>query len=928
VKKDINFSIIPQLSTFISKSFESLTISVPWNHSSLLFSSLYRPPSSDFNTFINHLENHLIQLSLTNHPAIILTDSNINILPLHKHHHHFPFYQIMYENGFHQCINLASRFFNQSFTAIDHIISNIKTPSINSGIILTDVSDHLMTFIEVPDPPPPQKSIQSPLKSNYSIQTLTNFKNALSGISWRDVLQTRDVNQCYDSFWDIFSPLLELYFPKTKVKFNKNVHRKNKFMTGGLLVSRATKLKLHKISILDSSPTNIQKYKTYRNLFNKILRASKKTYFESSLFNARKNPKKTWSIMKEALNINSNPHKIQKIISDGSSTSNPTEIAACFNKFFADAGKKVAQNLPPSSVTPESFLPQKNHPEFRYGLTSPLEICDLLKAFEPKKSNDTSNISMHLLKFVATEISTPLSHLFNLSLTSGTFPEKLKLSRVVPIYKSGKSDICDNYRPVGLQCNISKILEKFVYHKLTNHIELNKIIHPNQFGFQHGKNTEHNLTQVMNYISKAINEGDYCIGVFLDLKKAFDTVDHQILLSKLEYYGITGTELQWFKSYLSNRKQLVDIDGHHSEPTTIDISVIQGSILGPILFNIFINDLPSASNIVTFLFADDTQGLVRGNHLPTLITRLNTELRNWSSWFRANRLGVNVNKTKYLIFHNRGKRINLEGEKVLFDNNDPTLPHDPELVTELERICKSNPPSSQSYKLLGILFDENLTFKYHIDNLQSKLSKGIYLLNRVKNLLPQKALKSLYYAYIHSHLTYCPIILGCSPASDITKIFKLQKKAIRIISNSTYHAHTTPLFQNLQILPIHKIIQQSKLIFMHSYHYKYAPLSFINTWPTNNERNVPMDLRNQHDYSIPRSNTENFKRFPLYSIPFAWNNAGFFRNYNNTTTFKIALKNYLHSEECPEIPFMSNTLDIPAPPLPPPPPPNPNPPTQ
>lgn len=621
--------------------------------------------------------------------------------------------------------------------------------------------------------------------------------------------------------------------------------------------------------------------------------------------------------MKEALNINSNPSKIQKILVNGNQTTEPHEIANCFNNFFASAGKNVANNLPPSSTPPESFLPQKNHPEFRYGLTSPLEICDLLKAFDPKKSNDTSNISMYLLKFVAMEISKPLSHLFNLSLTTGVFPDKLKLSRVVPIFKSGKTDVCDNYRPVGLQCNISKILEKFVYHKLTNHVELNKIIHPNQFGFQRFKNTEHNLIQVVNFISKAINEGDYCIGVFLDLKKAFDTVNHQILLKKLEYYGITGTELQWFKSYLTDRKQLVDIDGHHSEPTSIDISVIQGSILGPILFNIFINDLPSASKILTFLFADDTQGLLRGKHLPTLIDNLNTELLNWANWFKANRLGVNASKTKYIIFHNRGKIINLQGKKVLFDNNDPTFPHNPNLVTELERICKSNTLPTQSYKLLGIYFDENLSFKYHINHLQSKISKGIYLLNRVKNILPRKALKSLYYAYVHSHLTYCPIILSCSSSTDVTKIFKLQKKAIRIISHSAYNAHTSPLFKKMQILPLHKIIQQSKLIFMHSYHYKYAPSTFNNTWFTNSERNVPMELRNQYDYTLPRANSENFKKFPLYSLPLTWNNAGYFRNYGNTTTFKISLKSYLLSEECPDTPFLTNSLDIPAPPPPP-----------
>ncbi|MBM3937610.1 MAG: hypothetical protein FJ333_03005 [Sphingomonadales bacterium] len=285
--------------------------------------------------------------------------------------------------------------------------------------------------------------------------------------------------------------------------------------------------------------------------------------------------------------------------------------------------------------------------------------------------------------------------------------------------------------------------------------------------------------------------------------------------------------------------------------------------------------------------------------------------------------------TRYIIFHNRGKHINLEGKKLLFDNNNPTIPHNPNLITELGCICKSNPVPTQSYKLLGVLIDENLSFKYHVNHLQSKISKGIYLLNRVKNILPKKALKSLYFAYIHSHLTYCPIILSCSSNSDITKISKLQKKAIRIISHSSYNAHTSPLFTKLQILPLHKIIQQSKIIFMHSYHYKYAPSTFQNTWITNSERNIPMELRNQYDYNLPRANTENFKKFPLYSLPFTWNNAGFFRNYQNTTTFKIALKYYLLSEECPEIPFLLNNLEIPVPPPPnpplPPPPPQPYP---
>jgi len=265
------------------------------------------------------------------------------------------------------------------------IFSLILENSITALVILTDVSDHLMTFMEIPNPTPTSTKPQPTLKNSYSHQSLSNFKNALSNLTWRDVLLSRDVNLCYDTFWNTFSPLLDIYFPKMQVKFNKNIHKKNKFMTKVLLISRTTKLNLHKTSILDPSPHNILKYKTYRNLFNKILRASKKEYFESGLLKAKKNPKKTWNIMKEALNINSNPSKIQKILVNGNQTTEPHEIANCFNNFFASAGKNVANNLPPSSTPPESFLPQKNHPEFRYGLTSPLEICDLLEAFDPQK---------------------------------------------------------------------------------------------------------------------------------------------------------------------------------------------------------------------------------------------------------------------------------------------------------------------------------------------------------------------------------------------------------------------------------------------------------------------------------------------------------------------------------------------------------------
>ena len=189
------------------------------------------------------------------------------------------------------------------------------------------------------------------------------------------------------------------------------------------------------------------------------------------------------------------------------------------------------------------------------------------------------------------KISTPLAHIFNLSLDKGIFPTNLKLSRIVPVYKSGDPKICDNYRPIALVNTLSKILEKIVSLKLTNHLQINELLYKHQYGFQRGLSTEHNLMHVVNYISQSLNNGNYCIGIFLDLKKAFDVCSHEILLKKLKKFGIDGSALDWFASYLSNRKQKVDISGNLSSESIINISVLQGTTLGPILFLCYINDI-------------------------------------------------------------------------------------------------------------------------------------------------------------------------------------------------------------------------------------------------------------------------------------------------------------------------------------------------
>jgi Reverse transcriptase (RNA-dependent DNA polymerase) len=250
-------------------------------------------------------------------------------------------------------------------------------------------------------------------------------------------------------------------------------------------------------------------------------------------------------------------------------------------------------------------------------------------------------------------------HVFNLSINSGIFPEKIKVSRTVPIFKSGDKNSCDNYRPIALLSVLSKVLEKAVAGRLLRHLRDNDIINHNQFGFKEGVSTVHHLLKLTNFITQKLNERMFTVGIFLDLRKAFDVVSHDILLLKLKRIGVQDVALGWFASYLGGRKQRVEINGKLSDLKNIDISIMQGSILGPILFLCFINDLPNCTELLTLLFADDTACLIAGPNLKEILAKANIELQKIANWFRANKMAVNVSKTIYIIFKPRGVKIEL-----------------------------------------------------------------------------------------------------------------------------------------------------------------------------------------------------------------------------------------------------------------------------
>ena len=337
--------------------------------------------------------------------------------------------------------------------------------------------------------------------------------------------------------------------------------------------------------------------------------------------------------------------------------------------------------------------------------------------------------------------------------------------------------------------------------------------------------------------------------------------------------------------------QRVEIDGVLSDLASIDIGVLQGSILGPILFLCFINDLHTITDLLALLFADDTSLLALGYNLHELIAKCNLELHKIANWMIANKLAVNVSKCKFIIFHNKGKKIDMGGISINFNMNEFNKAALPEKIIPLDRIYNTNPNlNDRTYKYLGVLLDENFTLNSHFDYICNKLSKGLFCLNRAKNYLNSPSLKTLYFSLFHSHLLDCSLILNCTSNKNIKRVSKMQKKAIRIISHASYNDHTAPLFLEHSILPFEKILFYNKIKFIHGIVHGHILRSFDNLLNRNQNMANNRDLRNNDDLNVPFPRYEGFKKFPLYDFPKSWNELGPMKYQSNSTTFKIWLK--------------------------------------
>ena len=641
-----------------------------------------------------------------------------------------------------------------------------------SGVICCRISDHNIIFLTFP----------ISTRSNSYLKSFRDHSN-------------RCVEKFKIEFSDLFETIAQKNYPNLDEKvsdfsinlydrYNRSCPIRTKNVTDvnarkPWLTKEIVKLLKFKQFLYRDYKNNYLPYHIFNNFKNKltnIIKIAKKNCLKQKFRDCIGNSRKTWQ------NINSlyrNNVKSNNIFlnENGSCITAEKDVANVFNDYFATVAHNLDNNIPVSNQSPSSYLSGGMSNIFSAPPTNESEVQNIIESL-PIKSSPLDEVPVFIYKKIVSPLSKCISSFFNESILHGVYPQVLKISRIVPLFKSGDNTSKLNFRPISVINFIAKLFEKLMYSRLFKFVSENNILCKHQFGFRSGLCTSDAIVEYLDQVYKAINNNKIFVTIFLDFSRAFDTVNIDILLMKLEYYGIRGISNHWFASYLTNRPRCVSIKGVKSSYIECNIGVPQGSVLGPMLFIIYINDMYNAcKNLQLIHYADDTTAFVSGSDSNELMNIINFDLESLSRWLQCNRLTLNISKSLYMIHGNFDRsfsyNICIRNESLKLVNNA---------------------------KFLGIIIDDKLKFENHVYDVIAKLSKVSGIIWKSKEVLPKETLRMLYLSLGWSQLSYGVLAWGRCSLTFINKIRVAQNRIVRNI----YGSANFDVYKSNNLLPFNE----------------------------------------------------------------------------------------------------------------------------
>ena len=827
--------------SYANDSIEVCTVEIVDGRDKFCVVAVYRPHCGTVLDFTSDIETILKNPNFKDHKYILAGDFNVRLD--HESQENTIFVETLRSYYFLPVITKPTRFSSDDRiqpSLLDMIWINSPV-SYNSGILMYDITDHCPTFLQFPMNFN-QQNMNDKVKISFRLindENKAKFTEILASFDW-STISSNDLNNYVSNFVRTLNDLYCDAFP-LKTKFISKQKSMNPWFTAEireLVHSKSTFFAMKRLGAITKEENN-----NFKNRVKFKIKQAKSLYYKNLFQRNINNMHATWKTLKFLMNGTTEPNVIRSLCYNGNVFSEDMDICEIFSDFFAKIPLELEAKLPEinADATENIFVPLDNLVEPSIlSLSTPLEVSNIISNLKISKQ-DKNCIPIRLLIANRDILSTIISHILNLCMNAKFFPDFLKIAKIIPVFKKGDPTIPSHYRPISILPYLSKIYEKLIYFRLASYFSSNSLFTNHQFGFRKNMSTMDAIIFFTEVLYNALNNKESVINILIDFAKAFDSVNHRILIKKLIKYGVPLELVLVIESFLENRQQTVHYKKFHSQPKISNLGIPQGSILGPLLFIIFVNDLPSLSQIfIPTIFADDCTLQLTGSNLDELIITCNSELQNFKQWSDNNRLTINVQKTN----------------SMLVSNIHPVLPDESIQLNEqlLNNVLET--------KFLGMVIDKNLKFDQHIGAISAKISKSIGILYRLRGEgVSPFCLRIIYFSIIHPHLLYCLPLFGATYDTHINPLKILQKRAIRILNNANYLDHTEPLFYASKIL---KIEDQYKLSIA-SYVYKNPNIL------TPFSRNHHYSTRNRSTFVPPFERLRSSQQSVLYNSVRIWN---------------------------------------------------------